>query len=357
MKLHGVLMLVVCLAFVSAAEAQRHQLRVGNSAPALTIESWVKGQPISIQEDNVYVIEFWATWCGPCRAAIPKLTELQEHYGSDGLHIIGVSTEDEADVRRFVEAQGDRIGFTIAVDNNRSTERAWHTAAGREGIPSAFIVDRRGNIQFIGNPHSAEFTQVLSMVMDGRFDARLFREAEPMLNAAENARKMRNWRQAFNLYDQVIEVDSFIFAPLELTKFEIMIVDMEDPERAYAHARRVMSTYGEDSALMLTLSRTITTDARIPNDKRDLELAMEAVELAKRHSSDRNHPRLLASEALVHFHKGEIDRAVSLQRRAWMIAAPARKPEYERVLRNYQDASNRGATRSGGSSRSGSSFR
>lgn len=356
MKLQTVMTVVACLLITSAAFAQRNQLRAGSSAPELNVDTWVKGTQTTIQDDNVYVIAFWATWCPPCRATIPMLSDLQDFYEPDGLRIIGVSTEEERTVREFVDRQGSQIRYTIAVDNNNATNRAWQGAAGINTIPSAYIVDGNGRIQYIGNPSNDEFVRVLELVMTGRFDARLFRESEGILNAADSARRMRNWRQAFSLYDQVIEVDTHVFAPLELTKFEIMIVDMEDTERAYAHARRLMSRYSDDPSFLVSLAQKIATDAQIPNDKRDLDLAMEVIEKAteKGRSDD---PRLLAARAQIHFHRGEFDRAISLQRRAWMIAVPARKAGYERVLRNYQEAANRGAARTGESRRTDSPFR
>src|ERR1051325_1895884 len=86
------------------------KLTAGDKAPPLTIEKWVKGEPITgFEKGRVYVVEFWATWCGPCVASMPHLSELQKEYG-DRVTIIGVTKEDPnnslAQVEDMVKAKG-----------------------------------------------------------------------------------------------------------------------------------------------------------------------------------------------------------------------------------------------------------
>ena len=85
--------------------------KLGDPAPALKIKEWVKGQPVELKAGKgkqVYVIEFWATWCGPCRTSIPHLTKLQKKY-SDRVTFVGVTSEKNVkDVQQFVTKMGDR---------------------------------------------------------------------------------------------------------------------------------------------------------------------------------------------------------------------------------------------------------
>lgn len=358
MKSRTVLMLLTCLLLATAAHAQRNKLEVGDAAPELNIESWIKGEQTAIEEDHVYVIEFWATWCGPCKRAIPQLSALQKQHEVDGLRIIGISTEEEDTVRDYVRSQGSKINYTIAVDDNKKSDRNWKTAAKLDGIPAAFIVDRRGRIQFIGNPHDPQFTRVLKLVINGRYDAKLYAEVLPRLNAVDNAVKMRNWREAMAHLDKAIERDDYIFAPLELAKVDLMMFEMGEPQAAMEYARSLLDSYADDWELHMRLAEMIVSDPRIEKENRDLALAKDAIDSAVAGARDQDNPQLLSVQAMVQFERGEADEAVSLQRRAWMIATPARKPGYERVLRRYQREVGRDSESGGGSSSSrGGTFR
>src|SRR5882762_1884757 len=69
----------------------------GELAPPLQVSEWVKGAPTpQLEKGKVYLVEFWATWCGPCIGNIPHLNAMQKKYGSDGLVVIGFSNPDVA---------------------------------------------------------------------------------------------------------------------------------------------------------------------------------------------------------------------------------------------------------------------
>ncbi|MEK7713866.1 MAG: TlpA disulfide reductase family protein, partial [candidate division NC10 bacterium] len=95
--------------------AQREPaLELGDPAPELKIADWVKGTPITLasgKDKSVYVVEFWATWCGPCRTSIPHLTELQKKYKDKGLVIVGITDEDKTTVSNFVEKMGEKMDY------------------------------------------------------------------------------------------------------------------------------------------------------------------------------------------------------------------------------------------------------
>jgi len=130
------------------------RLVVGDPAPALSTEHWVKGEaPAELQRGTVYVIEFWATWCKPCIASFPHLSELQERY-ADELVILSVSDESLDTVTPFLakEKHASVTHYTMGTDPDRSMYSDWMEAAQMRGIPTAFIVDREGIIQYIGHP-------------------------------------------------------------------------------------------------------------------------------------------------------------------------------------------------------------
>lgn len=337
MHLRNLMVLIVSLALAGAAFGQKDQLKTGDSAPGLDIEKWVKGDEIAIEEGSVFVIDFWATWCGPCRATIPAFTEMQDLYAENDLVVIGVTKEEEETVERFVKKQGDKMEYRVAVDRRESTWRAWMGAAARSTIPTVFIVDRKGKIQFIGNPHEEQFQTVLMSVLDGRYDAELKREVEPIQRAADNARRVRNWRMCFKLMDDIIAKDPHVFAYTTLEKFEVMLIDQKDKEKAYDYARQLLVTYSDDASFLAALARKIATDPEIKAEDRDMDLAMDAADgvAAAGRSDD---PQVKAVQALVHFHSGNYEEAVELQKRAYFMAKPKRKSSYRRVLRDYQKA-------------------
>lgn len=129
--------------------------KIGDAAAPLQIAEWVKGDAVDLADvkgKKIVVVEFWATWCGPCKASIPHLTELQKKFADRGVVFIGVSSEDSAKVRPFVEQMGDKMGYTVATDDNRKTSDGYMKAYGQKGIPCAFIVDREGRVAWVGHP-------------------------------------------------------------------------------------------------------------------------------------------------------------------------------------------------------------
>src|SRR5689334_25163119 len=83
---------VAALILAAIAAYADPSLTVGSPAPAIKVAKWVKGKPVnSLKKGNVYVVEFWATWCGPCKQSIPHLTELAKKYAGKAT-FIGVSS-------------------------------------------------------------------------------------------------------------------------------------------------------------------------------------------------------------------------------------------------------------------------
>ena len=142
--------------------------KVGDKAPEFTGLEWVKGDAVKLQKDSVYVVEFWATWCGPCRTSIPHLTELQHKYKDKKVTIIGITNEKKDKVMPFLEEQGDKMDYTVAIDKTGDMNKAYMKAFGQGGIPHAFIVDQKGIIAWHGHPMSMD--EVLELAAAGSFD-------------------------------------------------------------------------------------------------------------------------------------------------------------------------------------------
>src|SRR5262245_21788095 len=112
-------------------------LPIADKAPARPVERWEKGNPFTgFGRARAYVVEFWATWCGPCVASMPHLTELQHEYKDKGVTIIGMTSTDVngntlEKVEKMVKDKGDeKMGYTVAWDTNRKTNDAFMKASG-----------------------------------------------------------------------------------------------------------------------------------------------------------------------------------------------------------------------------------
>lgn len=138
--------------------------KVGDEASPLVQLTWIKGGPVTMSPGKVYVVEFWATWCPPCQKSIPHLTELQKKY-KDRIVFVGLSKEDAATVRPFVDDMAEKMDYAIAVDAAGATFREYMTAFGKSGIPHAFVVSAAGKIVWHGHPMDAAFEPALERTL------------------------------------------------------------------------------------------------------------------------------------------------------------------------------------------------
>jgi thiol-disulfide isomerase/thioredoxin len=147
----------------------------GSPAPKLEIKSWLKGSPVKeFDKNKIYVVEFWATWCGPCLQSIPHLTELAKN--NKDVTFIGVSIwEDDVDgnIAKFVKDMGEKMDYNVAYSGNKEgMSKSWMEPAAQNGIPASFVI-KNGEIQWIGHPMSLE--KPLAEIKAGTFDLNAFK--------------------------------------------------------------------------------------------------------------------------------------------------------------------------------------
>ena len=135
----------------------------------LTAAKWLQGEaPKSFEPGKVYLLECWATWCGPCVAAIPHVNELHKKFAAKGLRVLGINVwEDGEDkVAKFVKDKGDGMSYPVAYTGRGSAfETEWLKAAGVNGIPHAFVV-KDGKLLLMTHP--AELTdKVIEALLSG----------------------------------------------------------------------------------------------------------------------------------------------------------------------------------------------
>ena len=328
--------LVAALATVTNAD-----LKVGDQAPEVRIDQWIQGET-TVGEGKPYVVEFWATWCGPCKVAIPHMNELYKKHKDDGLKIIGVSDEKDAvgKVKDFVRRQGDRMSYSVAIDGGVKSD--WFTAAGQKGIPCAFIVDDSNHIAFIGHPMDDQFEEILGKVMEGRYNPKLEKKAAPKLDAANRAARIKNWTDVYSHLDEVIELDPRVFLSTSMLKYKLMACDAGDAAGAKAWGAEMLQTYADDAGALQAIAERAAADPE--KCLQDMDLARAAADRLLSLEGRRD-PDALATSALVAYHAGDGDRATREQQMAWMLVQPARKEVFKRNLDLYLGKSQRSGAR------------
>jgi len=146
---------LLCVVAATAVFAQDKKIWaksfLNQKAPELVVEKWLTKEPD--RKGKFVLIDFWATWCGPCRKAIPELNALHKKFG-DQLVIIGLSNESEAKVKAMTTP---KIDYAVAIDTQGRTKKA----VGVTGIPHVLILDPQGIVRWEGFPllHGHELTE------------------------------------------------------------------------------------------------------------------------------------------------------------------------------------------------------
>ena len=145
MGLKRIMMVGAVLATAACAASEMPAMpQMGNLAPAYAATT-LAGEAVSLESlrGEVVLLNFWATWCGPCRFETPFLQELFEEYDERGFEIVGVSmdTGDAADqVAMFVEEYG--VSYTILHDSQMRGMEVYQIL----GLPATFLLDREGTL-------------------------------------------------------------------------------------------------------------------------------------------------------------------------------------------------------------------
>ena len=333
------LLLLLLSATLSAAG-----LKIGDPAPATRPETMLQGEAVKdFQKGEVYVFECWASWCGPCIAAIPHLNELHKQMGKKGVVITGVnvweSERDAASAQRakdFLKSQGDKMSYRVAL-GGKAFIKDWLEAAEVNGIPHAFVV-ADGKIAWTGHP--AQLTaEMLGDILTGTPLAaappvadkipqrRLSKPAVPAgtapndpemaaaqakLDALSEAMRARDWDAA----EKALPAAAGVLPKQEGQELRDSIeaqigLARGDPAKFYAQLQKVADEEFDDPEALNEIAwrlLTMKAFAQKPNLVLAEKCAVQSVKLTRE-----EHPDKLDTLARLRWLQGKKEEAIRLQ--------------------------------------------
>lgn len=311
---------------MSGAAAPALALNVGDKAPALAIAEWIQGEPIDFAKDigkRIYMVEFWATWCPPCKISVPVLNKIQNRF-KDQLTIIGVTSADDrgntvSAVKRFVKEHGAGMIYHVAMDRDERTTTAYLASTGIPGIPYAYLVGNDGKIAWHGSPLDPAMEDIVTQLVAGKYDA------ESAKKAAETEREVQRRFQELFTYVQRGEFSKVWDGLIGILKLDpgnmdamdvltqIYVNETRDVDRFRRFVNEHIAAQKGSATVMLRLATVLCNiedlGARVP------DLAIEAAK-AGYEASDRKDPMITATYAQALYQVGALDRAIELQKEA-----------------------------------------
>ncbi len=333
-------------------------LTIGSPAPALDIEHWMSDRNgempkvTSFESDKVYVIEFWATWCGPCIRQMPHIAKLQDQYADQDVQIISVSREDLDTVNKFLVRKAGRNtettyaeitnNYCLTTDPDESVNNDYMIAALRTGIPQAFIVGKTGLIEWIGHPSRMEGP--LKSVLADDWDRAAFKE-EFLPAQLENKKpfkviqlmKQKKPAEALLVVQEIAaEEEEEAGAVSAQTSRMLWAVEMSIGGETALKAMQRAAEKAEGNPMGLN---RLTTGIIRKLDHGDevepamleatLEVATEAVEQARTlENSDRMISLLLSNQAKLLSKSGKLDEAIASQEEAIELVSSSRGKKF-----------------------------
>ncbi len=342
---------VAGLACALNASAQEPKLKIGDDAPKLRAGKWIQGEPVKeLERGKTYIVEFWATWCGPCRVAIPHLNELHEKFRDQGLVVIGqdVWERDESLVEPFIKKMGDKMTYRVALDDKSDDPEGamattWMKAAGQSGIPATFVVNKQGKIVWIGHPMSLK-EQVLEEIITGRYDvAKAVAEKEQeekdraqLMGLSRKLNTHMNQQQWDDAEKVIGEMEKLLPADRK-SGLGMMRFHIHTRRGDYDAAYKVMSDLSDsdpDNAMMQNqLAWTIVASPEL--EKRDLALAEKIAERANKAAKGKD-PNILDTLARAQFMNGKKSQAIETEQKAVDLADDETKATFEQFLASYK---------------------
>jgi thiol-disulfide isomerase/thioredoxin len=303
-------------------------LRIGDKVPPVQAR-WVKGNvTTNFKKGMVYVLEFWATWCGPCKKAMPHISALAKKHTGKAV-IIGVNVWErpqagktlEQTVDEFVQGNSQKMTYNICMDGaDGYMAKNFVEAAAQPGIPATMIVDKEGKLAWIGHPESMDIP--LQQIINGTFNTAAFKtqmdaiqqtafEQQKQAEALSNAIKPLIAAATAKDYPAVIsEYTSLMASHAKIVTGEYYkyvtnqyytAILHVDAEKAYTDAIKFHGSLPNEAIIAAAFAMHEGLD------KKFYRYALEYYAKQKEDIFD------LPALAAAHFHMGNAARAVELQ--------------------------------------------
>ncbi|MCA9213812.1 MAG: redoxin domain-containing protein [Planctomycetales bacterium] len=336
-------------------------LTIGSVAPELDIEHWVqdgegKFKPVTkFEEGKVYIVEFWATWCGPCIRFMPHLAELQQKYADKGVQLISVSNETLFEVTKFLERAvpgGDGQTFKeltkvycLTADPDRSCGTDYMAAAGKTSIPTAFLVGKTGKIEWIGHPMDLE--QPLEDVVADKWDRDAFlvkykkqQEIEVAIMGAQKLAEAGDFAKAIEQIDQLLNDDLPDMERAQLMQMRPLYAIFSGSDAGLAELNKQAAEARDDwranANVGIIVAKSLQESKQIPEDVQKQYIAIGISALEKAIEKQDKFPIVFVAYADLLSRSGDLEKAIEAQTKVVELSKGNAKVMNENLLRKMK---------------------